>query len=241
MPKIEGKLMKKIGIIGGIGPQSTIDYYLSLISLYQKRFETDHYPEIVIDSIDMTKMIGHGQSGDFAAMIDLLVNAARNLHRAGADFGVIASNTPHVVFDEVASASPIPLISIVEATCAFIEQLSMKKVGLFGTYFTMQNDFYKKVIDKYNIQLFVPTNDEQLFIHDRIFHELEFGVISQDTKDEYKKIIERMKKDHAIEGLILGCTELPLMFRDEFEIDGIRLLNTTKIHVESIINYYELL
>ena len=219
----------KIGIVGGIGPESTVDYYKRLITGYQKLKTDGSYPQIVIDSIDMKGMLDLVAEREWESLVNLLVEALNNLHAAGASFAVIASNTPHVIFDRVKDLSPIPVLSIVEEARLKAGELKLKKVGLLGMIFTMKEPFYKSNFQKDGIEVM----KEQEYIHDKICSELELGIANNDTKEEFLRIIDRMIKDDSIEGLILGCTELPLILNDGD--CRIPFLNTVEIHVESII------
>src|SRR5215470_15364018 len=134
--------MKTLGMIGGLGPESTLDYYQRIIALYRERTGDRHYPELVIVSVDLRKGLDFMDANDLSGMGDFLLEGVGKLARAGADFGIISANTPHIVFDDIVLKSPIPLISIVEATCAYAKARKMKCLGLFGTRYTMQADFY---------------------------------------------------------------------------------------------------
>lgn len=227
-------IMKTIGIVGGIGPESTVDYYKSIISLYRKRSGNENYPPIIINSINMTEMLKYVSGENYAALVNQLVNSINNLKGAGADFSVIASNTPHVVFDMVAAESPLPLISIVESTCERAVLLKLKRILLIGTAFTMRNSFYGDCFKKHSIDLFVPDKDEQEKIHNIIFPELEEGIVNPEKKIEMLDICNRIISEEKIEGIILGCTELPLMLKNEdFDIE---VLNTAEIHVQAVVN-----
>lgn len=223
----------KIGIVGGIGPESTIDYYRSIICEYQKVKTDGSFPNITIESIDIKKMLGLVSRMELNELIEMLVNALVNLHSAKVDFAVIASNTPHIVFDKVRELSPIPILSIVEETCKKASELKLKKVGLLGINFTMKEPFYERCFNKSGINVIVPDKTEQAFIHEKIFSELQLGIIVKETKDHFLEIIKRMVAEHQIEAVILGCTELPLLLKDR-DCD-IPLLNTVQIHVQSII------
>src|SRR6266568_1242404 len=153
--------MKTLGIIGGLGPESTIDYYQRLIALYRERTRDGSYPEFIIASVNLTKGLNFMDANDLAGMADYLLEAIGKLARAGADFGVISANTPHIVFDEVASKSSIPLISIVEATCAAAKTQNLRRLALLGTRYTMQADFYRKVFKREGIELLVPDPADQ--------------------------------------------------------------------------------
>src|SRR5437773_4362482 len=149
--------MKTLGIIGGLGPESTIDYYQRVIALYRERTGDRQYPEFVIVSVDLRKGLDFMDANDLSGMADYLLEGIGKLARAGADFGIISANTPHIVFDEVARKSPIPLISIVEATCAAAKAQNMKRLALFGTRYTIQANFYPNVFNRETIELHVPA------------------------------------------------------------------------------------
>lgn len=223
-------------MIGGTGPESTVDYYQRLIKLYQLKTNDGSYPEIIISSIDMTAMLKLVANKNWDALIDLLSNEVNSLYKAGATIGFLSANTPHIVFDQVQKLSAIPLISIVQSTRKCAESLKLKKIGLMGTLFTMQSNFYQREFDKSNIALVIPNQKEQQFIQEKLMMEIEKGIFLDSTRKDLLNIVERMIAENSIQGLILGCTELPLILKkDEF---GIPFLNTTKIHVESIIEKY---
>ena len=226
--------MKKVGIIGGIGPVSTLDYYSGIINGYRAKSNDDNYPEIVINSINMTEMLSYVSNGNWDLMVNMLLNAIKNLANAGADFAAIASNTPHIVFDKVQERSALPLISIVEATCAQIQQRGCKRVVILGTRFTMSSGLYSEALKKYNIAAIVPSEDEQAMIHGIIFPNLEDGIVVPEDKKKMLAIANHLLTNHNSDGLVLACTELPLMIRDD-EIET-SVFNTTQIHIDSIVN-----
>jgi aspartate racemase len=226
--------MKTVGIIGGIGPESTIEYYRGIIAGYRERQTDGSYPSMIINSINLTILVGLITANELEKVADHLVNELQKLARAGVDFGVIAAGTPHIVFDQVRERSPIPLISIVEATCEAAAELKLKKIALFGTRFTMQGRFYGDVFSKAGITLVVPEADEQEYIHDKYMNDLVKGIILPETRARLLRILDQMKERDAVEGLILGGTELSLIIKDA-EHNGIPILDTTKIHVERIV------
>ena len=226
--------MKTVGIIGGIGPESTIEYYRFIIESYRERKQDGGYPSIIINSIDLTKMLDLIGANELEQVTEYLVDELQKLARAGADFGALASNTPHIVFDEIRRRSPIPLISIVETTCEAAASLGLKRVGLFGTRFTMQGRFYPDVFSMKGITLVVPGEDEQAYIHDRYMNELVNGIFLPETRERLRAIVDRLKERENIEGLILGGTELPLILREVAD-KGIPFLDTTQIHVKRIV------
>jgi aspartate racemase len=227
--------MKIAGIIGGIGPESTIEYYRLIIQLYRQQKPDGSYPQIIINSIDMKKMLDLIEANALTDVAAYLLEEIRKLARAGADFGLMASNAPHVVFDALLTQSPIPLISIVEVTCRAAKKKGLKRVGLFGTRFTMQGRFYSNVLDKAGITLILPASEEQAYIHDKYMNELVNGVFLPETREGLLSIVYRLRDEERIDGLILGGTELPLIMRDAGD-QGIPFLDTTKLHVESVVS-----
>jgi aspartate racemase len=226
--------MKTLGVIGGLGPESTIDYYGKIISLFRERTGHRSYPQFIINSINMTKGIDYIEANNLPGLAAFLVKEMDKLARAGATFGLISANTPHIVFGEVASRSPIPLISIVEVTCSEAKARNLKRLALFGTRYTMQATFYPKVFSRDGIELLVPNRDDQTYIHDKYLKELVSGKFLPETRAGLLAIVDGMKAKSGIEGVILAGTELPLILHDD-EYNGIQLLNTTEIHCEAAV------
>ena len=227
--------MKTLGMIGGVGPESTIDYYKNIIALYRERQRDGSYPQFVINSIDLKKGIDFMNANNLAGMANYLLEEIMKLPRAGADFGMIAANTPHIVFDDIAFKSPIPLISIVEATCDFAKERKMKRLALFGTRYTMQATFYSKVFSREGIDLIVPESKDQDYIHEKYFSELVPGNFLLETRAGLLAIVDRMKAKIDLDGVILAGTELPLILRGESH-NGIALLDTGKIHCQAAVD-----
>ena len=223
--------MKTLGMIGGVGPESTIEYYRTIIASYQEQTRDGSYPSMIINSINLKKMLDLIGANALAAVTDYLLGEVRKLARAGADFGLLAANSPHIVFDDLQRQSPIPLISIVTATCDAVQALGLKRVGLFGARFTMRGEFYPNVFSRAGITLVAPDEDEQAYIHDKYMNDLVKGVFLPETRTRLLTIVERLKEEEGIEGLILGGTELPLILKDE-TYHGIPFFDTTKIHVQ---------
>ena len=226
--------MKTLGVIGGLGPESTIDYYERIIALYRERTRDGSYPRFFIISVDLKKGLDFMEAGDLAGMAAYLLDGIDKLVRAGADFGLISANTPHIVFDDVASKSPIPLISIVEATCAAAKTRKLQRLALFGTRYTMQGKFYVNLFSREGIELLVPEPNDQDYIHEKYMNELVPGKFLPETHAGLLAIVDRMKAKSDIDGVILAGTELPLILRDP-DYNGIPFLNTTEIHCEAAV------
>ncbi len=226
--------MKIPGIIGGVGPESTIEYYRTIVALYRERKPDGSYPQLIINSINLKTGMDFMAANDFAGAVAHLLHEIERLALAGADFGLIAANTPHMVFDDIAPQSPIPLISIVEATCEAAKGMKLKRLGLFGTRFTMQGDFYPTVFTREEIELIVPQPDDQAYIDDKYMNELVLGKFLPETSAGLHTIVDRLKEKHDIDGVILAGTELPLILRAP-EHRGIPLLDTMKIHAHAAV------
>ena len=227
-------MTRTVGIVGGIAPESTIEYYRLIIASYRNHSSGGDYPSIIINSINLKRMLDLVAANDLAAVTEYLLDAVEKLARAGADFAVLASNTPHIVFDELRERSTLPLISIVETTCVEAEARGLKRVGLFGTRFTVQGRFYPDVFSRAGIQLVVPNEAEQDYIHTHYMSELVNGIFLPETKKRLLEIVDQLKERSAIDGIILGGTELPLILGDAGH-NGIPFLDTTRIHVKRIV------
>lgn len=226
--------MKILGMIGGVGPESTIDYYQNIIRFYRERQRDGSYPQFIINSVDLKKGLDFMAANDLAGMAVYLLEEVGKLARAGANFGLISANTPHIVFDDVASKSPIPLISIVEATCAAAKTRKLKRLALFGTRYTMQGAFYPEVFSREGIEVVVPDAKDQDFIHEKYLNELVLGKFLPETRAGLLAIVDRMKRKIDIDGVVLAGTELPLILHDT-EHQGIPFLDTTKIHCQAAV------
>jgi aspartate racemase len=227
--------MKTIGIIGGIGPESTLDYYREIISAFKASHGNLEYPEIVIYSLNLSEILPLVNEKNWSRLAEVLLKKIDALHLAGAQFAAIASNTPHIIFQDLQSRSPIPLISIVEATCAKAKQMGLQHAGLMGTKFVMESNSYQKLFHPEGISIVLPSEEEQQFIHRKLFTEIELGIFKDATRDALLAIVQRMFEAESIDSLILGCTELPLILTDS--AFGIPFLNTTAIHCERIVSY----
>lgn len=225
--------MKTLGLIGGTGPESTIEYYRLLVAKYREQAD-GHSPPLIINSIDLKQMIEWMTAGELAKVADALVVEVEKLHKAGADLAALTANTPHIVFDELQQRSSLPLISIVEAARDEVQKRGLQSVGLFGTRFTMQAPFYPEVFSRAGLNLVLPGDAEQDYIHEIYLGQLLKDIFLPETRLRLLEIADKMKRRDNIEALILGGTELPLLLRDE-EHNGLALLDTTRIHVDRLV------
>nr|WP_315401559.1 aspartate/glutamate racemase family protein [uncultured Duganella sp.] len=221
---------KKIGIIGGLSPESTVSYYLHITRSYVRRFGRDSYPEIVIYSVNLDQYHVWRAAGRWDLIAADMVDIAHKLRAAGADVGLIATNTMHKVFDEVQGGSPLPLLHILEPTIAEIKSRGARRVGLLGTKFTMSETFYKQRLIDHGITPVVPDEADQARIHAIIVDELVRGVLSEESKRFYLQVVGKLVAEGA-EGVILGCTEIALLIN---QADcATPLFDTTTLHAEA--------
>jgi aspartate racemase len=226
--------MKTLGIIGGIGPESTIEYYRAILVRYRERPGNTGAPSIVIDSIDVDKLLRLIAANQLATLTDYLCEELARLANAGAALAILAANTPHIVFDDLVRRSPLPMVSIVEAAADAARDRGLKRVGLLGTRFTMRGQFYPAVFAARGIDVVVPADDEQAYIHEKYTAELLRHVLLPRTRDGLFRVVERMKERDGIDAVILGGTELPLLLHGT-DAAGIPMLDTTQIHARATV------
>jgi aspartate racemase len=217
-----------LGIIGGIAPPSTVDYYRALIAGYRER-RPDSYPSIVINSIDLVRLLRLVEDGRLAELVDFLGEEIERLARAGAGCALLAANTPHVVFDELRARSPVPLLSIVEAAAEAATQRGLRDLAVLGTRFTMQGTFYPEVFARWGMAVRAPREEDAAYVHEKYVTELIPGNYLPETRAGVLRVIERLAEDGA-DGVLLAGTELPLLLGAP-EHAGVPLLDTTRIHV----------
>ena len=224
--------MKTLGIVGGIAPASTIEYYRMLIATYQQRRPDGSNPPVIINSIDMQTMLRLIAADALDEVTEYLGAEIDKLVQAGADFGLLASNTPHIVFDRLQRRSRIPLVSIVDATFDVAKRLNLTRVGLLGTRFTMQSAAYPSVFTRRGITVVVPDASDQEYVHGKYMSELVRGEYLPETRTGLLAVVERLRLREGVDGIILGGTELPLILRDVPQV-SIPFLDTGRIHVEA--------
>lgn len=229
------KHYKTIGMIGGIAPASTVDYYQRLISRFQERTGTRDYPALLVNSINMTHMMDLINNEQLEELVDYLSEEIFVLEKAGAKVIFMASNTPHIVYEALTERVKTKMVSIVESTKAYALSKGYTRLGLFGTITTMESDFFPDVFEKAGMEILTPMSDERKYIHKVYMDELARGRFLPETKGRLISIATRMYTEGQIEGLILGGTELPLMIKSS-DMEDIDIINTTKIHVEKILD-----
>jgi len=225
---------KKIGIIGGLSPESTVSYYLHITRTYVERFGDYGYPEIIIYSVNLENYHRWRSENRWDSVTEDLIFSAKNLQKAGADFGLIATNTMHKVFEAVQDAVDFPLIHLIDATAAKAAAMGLKKIGLLGTRYTMSDGFYHDRLAQSGLDTIVPDLEDQSIIHRVIVEELVRGRLEEKSKKEYVRIIDKLVGIGA-EGIILGCTEIPLLINQADS--AVPLLDTAIIHAEAALEY----
>jgi aspartate racemase len=224
--------MTTVGIIGGLGPESTIDYYRRILEAW-KRDDPCTAPAIVIDSLDVRRALQLVAS-DRPALIEYLLASLRRLAGAGVDFAVMSANTPHIVFDDLAARSPVPLVSIVEVCVQEARRRGLRKLALLGTRFTMEAPFYATGCARHGIVVVTPNEAERAWVHERYVGELLEGELRDDTRRQFISVVDRLREEEGIDGVILGGTELPLLLSAPV-IANVPALDTTALHVAAIV------
>ncbi len=228
--------MRMLGIIGGTGPESTVEYYRRLIAAYSTRSTEGGAPPMIINSVNNKHLVEWFTAGQLELVTGFLEREVGRLERAGADFALIAANTPHLVFDDLQRRVRIPLLSIVEATADAAALANLRRLALFGTRFTMQAALFPEAFAGRGMTIVVPNEEEQAFIHDKYMGELFVGRILDETRVALIEIVETMKQRDNVDGLILGGTELSLILR-ESTAAGLPVLDTTQIHVDAAVEW----
>ena len=226
--------MATVGIVGGLGPESTIDYYRRILQAW-KRDDPSSSPSIIIDSLDVDRGL-HLVEHDRRALVEYLAASLRRLSAAGADFAAMAANTPHVVFDDLLSRSPIPMVSIVEACAEEARRRDLRRVGLLGTRFTMEGTFYPTVFARRGIAVVSPNDEERTWIHDRYIGQLLKGEFRDETRDGVISVVRRLREEENIDGVVLGGTELTLLLSAPV-VEDVPALDTTALHVDAIVKH----
>lgn len=225
--------MKKIGLVGGTGPESTLMYYRELNTRIDKMTGGAQIPDLAIESVNFRRAWDYVSNGKYDLLADYLSEKVECLKAGGAEVIALTAATMHIVYDEVVAKTKIPLVSIPKSVCEEIQKKGYKKVGLLGTIFTMEQDYMKKDLLEAGIEVIIPEKSERELIAKRIFEELEMGIVKESTLKEFTAIIEKMKNEQGIQAIILGCTELPLLLnKDNCPVD---CLDSVEIHLQKLI------
>ena len=227
--------MKKIGLIGGMTWESTLEYYRIINESVKEKLGGLHSADCILCSFDFAYIEKLQIKRKWRELTNLMIDAAQTLEKTGAEFIVICANTMHKTADEIQDNIRIPILHITDVTADEIIRKGLKKVGLLGTIFTMEEDFYKKRLkDKYDIDTIIPSKDEREIINDIIYKELSHGITKQSSKENYIEIINNMLSRKA-EGIILGCTEIPLLIKQK-DVNS-PVFDTTMIHAKAAVEY----
>ena len=224
--------MKKLGLIGGIGPESTIAYYHDIA--YGVHERADVYPNLAIESLNVFDVLRLCGAGDYDGLAEYVLKGLRCLSGAGADFAALTGITPHIVFDELSTRSPIPLVSIIDAACAYSLERGYTKVALLGTYPTMSGSFFQEVFARKGIEVVTPLPDEMEYIGEKISSELENGKIVPSTRERVAAIAERMTEENGVQAIVLGCTELPMLFGNTRL--QVPFIDVMRVHIDVLID-----
>ena len=224
--------MGVVGLVGGLGPESTIDYYRRILAAWAQ-LDPGSSPSIVIDSLDVKRGL-HLVEHDRPALIDYLLESLRRLAGAGVDFIAMTANTPHIVFDDLAARSPVPLLSIVEVCADEARRRGFGRLALLGTRFTMEAPFFPAVFARSGMVVVSPNAADRAWIHERYVGELLKGDFRDDTRRQFTSLVGRLREEEHVDGVILGGTELPLLLPAPV-IAGVPALDTTALHVSAIV------
>lgn len=225
---------KRIGILGGMTPESTVTYYQHIFRRYEELYGDLNYPETVIYDVSFQRFEDWMGEEDWESIEEALQDGLERLAAAGADFAVIATNTMHILFEKLEARSPIPLISIVDAAAEAVEEEGMQVVGLLGTRFTMEKPFYREGLKRHGIEALVPEKEERDYIDRVVFEELSRGLLLPESRNGYLEIINGLVERGA-QGVVLGCTEIPLLVTHEHT--DVRLFDTAVIHAEKALQH----
>ena len=227
--------MKTMGLIGGMSWESSLEYYRIVNETVKEKLGGLHSCKCLMYSVDFGVIEALQHQNKWDELTKLMIEAAQNLKHGGADFIVICTNTMHKMAPEIETATGLNVLHIADVTGAAISKDQIQKVGLLGTRFTMEGDFYKKRLkDNYDIEVIIPEDADRQIIHDIIYNELCLGIIKDDSRQKYIDIINKLCANGA-EGIILGCTEIPLLIKQSDVL--IPVYDTTKIHAESAVEF----
>lgn len=223
--------MKTVGMIGGMSWESTIPYYRIINSGVNEKLGRNHSAKCIVYSVDFQEIEELQFAGDWESLRHIMYEAGSSLKAAGADFVVLCTNTMHKVMNDFEADVGIPLLHITDAVGETIKKIGLQRIGLLGTIFTMEQDFYKeRLVEKYGLDVVIPNKNDRTVVHDIIFRELVKGVVKESSRQKYLEIMDKMKADH-IQGIILGCTEIGSLISEY----SLPLFDSTRIHAEKAV------
>lgn len=228
----EVKTMKKLGMIGGTGPESTISYYKQIE--YGVQQKTGAFPPVVIESLSVFDVLRFCGEQDYEGLVAYLLKGFQNLAAAGADFACLTGITPHIVFEEIARQSPIPVVSIIDTACQYAKAHHYTRIALLGTYPTMKGTFFQRPFKAQGIEVVTPTEEEKQYIGRKIEEELELGQVVPATQQRFCEIAKRLAQEEKAQAIVLGCTELPLILHDD--LTPVPCLDVMKIHIDKLVS-----
>lgn len=221
--------MKRIGIIGGISYKSTLKYYELIMQKYFKKKKDTYFPEIVIFSLSFQKFADFEKHGDTLGYLQYIMQGMKVLEDSRVDFALMAANSPHAIYSEIVQRTTIPLLSIVDATVSAVKKANIKKVLLLGIKFTLQAGFYQAALEKDGVEVVIPSEDEQDTMNTIIFNELNIGIV----KDESRAIILNIINNYSVDGVVIGCTVLPLILQQQHI--KTKVFDTTELHTDAVV------
>lgn len=227
--------MRKLGLVGGTGPEATVLYYRGLIAGVAKIKGPEILPKLAIESLSPFEVFEFCAAHDLTGLTDYLLHAINNLAAAGAECAALTAGTTHLVFDELAKRAPIPLVSMLDATCNEAQACGVSTVGLLGTAFTMNSDFFAHSFAEAGIKVVVPSAEKIAVIQKMIASELEHGIVKEASQQQLVSIIKEMVDEQGIERVILGCTELPFILNDT--LSPVPCLDPVPLHINALVNY----
>lgn len=226
--------MKKLGLIGGTGPESTLLYYKKINYAVHEKNSGTEFPEIVIESIDLHKVVKYIQNKEYDKLTEYVMSKVSNLVSCGAEVISLTAVTMHIIYDKLIQKSGLPLVSIPEALSEEAEKKGYSKVGLLGTIFTMDNDYMKQPLEKRGISVVIPNPENKKLVADKIANELEYGIVKDSTLKDFLDVISRMTDSDGIQAVILGCTELPLILNSD--VCPVECLDAVDIHIRKLVD-----
>lgn len=226
--------MNKLGLIGGTGPESTIEYYRGIEYGVQTKSGKPFFPYLNIESLSVFEVLNFCEQKDYVGLTAYLLGGIKNLAATGAKYAALTGITPHIVFDELSKVSPIPLVSMVDTARDYVAEHGYNKICLLGTFPTMNGSFFQKSFLAHEIEVITPNEDEKKYIGTKIETELELGKIMPNTQYEFQKIAERIIAEEQVQAIVLGCTELPLIF-NKIKL-SVPYIDVMQVHIEALVD-----